>query len=294
MFRFIYRQRRRILFSTFFIMRAVGMALAENFSLFYPEQSVLWIVIAATIAAVAITSILVAAALALVIAFAPFLRTVAEFIALFAFLFQTRVLLLPNPPFPEVWAVAEFLVLLVVLHQTLYGPWLNSRRSWVNATSTRRFRSKSTPEDLWAKMVPGLNPSEAHWDKRLHRADPDPEDPLSFNVQYNHGRSVYEHQTMSYTDVEKPHRAKYFHMGEMDKSTGALTTGTYEVTLDPTQNGTDVIVTSCREQMLFSEGLLSWFDDLTGDRLDHIRAKERGAWDWSLTGRWMKDATRYA
>ncbi|MEW9918639.1 hypothetical protein AB2B41_03420 [Marimonas sp. MJW-29] len=295
MFRLIYRQRRRLLFGTFFVTMAL-ILMALDFGgaeIIGPYPT--WIMLTA----VGLTSLLVALGVLLtgilIILLMPNWRSMIELFALIFFVNAVLGILAPS-----VYDIPYFggfmpLFLTIAIFSLVYGEALDRFRLWVDYDATRSFVSPKAPEELWAELVPCEAPVEGHWDSLLYRLEPDPEDADTLQAQYTHGGSCYEHQTMTFLEKEAPHIARYHHVGEVDPKNRSLVEGIYEVRITPREGGgSTVTFLTRRNLMLHRQALAMWFDDHLGDQADHLRARHMGRADWSQTGRYRRKVGQFA
>lgn len=282
MWRFLYRQRRRILFSALTFTAMVLLLVAGEGvrlgGLSPAAEALAW---AATALILCVGA---AVAVALMLLLLPKIRVVWEQAALSGFATLVVIQLFPWPlSWPVVGPVIPFFVMFFFIN-LIWGAMLDRFRLWVDHRETARFTSEKSAEELWSLLLPT---SKGYWDPLLHDLRPDPDDPDTFEVEYRLGLSTYEHQTITMLDRSFPRHFKYHFQGEIDAGNRALAEGTYEVTLTPSADGApgcQVEIVQRREQMLLRLGLLQWFDDALRSSVDHLRAREHNLRDWSTTG----------
>ena len=295
MFRLIYRQRRRLLFGSFFGTLALMLMFLDMgghaILAVYPT----WITVTSMVLTASIVAIGIFLAGAAIVLLLPNWRMMIELMSLVLFLNATTTILFPAIyDIPLIGMFWPF-ILTVSIFSVMYGEVLDGLRPWVDYRSTRSFLSPKSADELWAELVPGEAPIARHWDSMLYTLEPDPEEPDSFAVQYTHGGSVYEHQTMTYLEKDAPHYAKYHHVGEVDPKNRSLVEGIYEVQITPLETGgCKVTFTACRSLMLHRQALAMWFDDHLGDQVDHLRALHLGRSDWSQSGRIRRKVSQFA
>ncbi|NNE52548.1 MAG: hypothetical protein HKN30_09110 [Sulfitobacter sp.] len=295
MLRLIYRQRRRLLFGTFFgTLALMLMALNQAGTEFLYEQAT-WI----TLVALGLTTLVVALALflgsTLFLLLLPNWRMMIEFLPFVLFVNAVLNNLVPGwTEIPYIGVVMP-IALTMVIFSLMYGEALDRLRLWVDYRSKRSFVSPKSAEELWAELVPGEAPIENHWDSLLYSLEPDPEDPDSLIAEYTHGSSVYEHQTMTFLDKAAPTHARYHHVGEVDPKNRSLVEGIYEVHITPREKGGCLVtLDERRDLMVHRQALMMWFDDHLGDQADHLQSQHLGRRDWSQTGRYRRKVGQFA
>ena len=296
MFRYLYRQRRRLLFTAFFGTLAVmtlALSRAGGLTEMTASPWVLAIAIIAISLALAV-SIIAAGAVALLLV--PSWRQLLEMTAFNVFIYSVLSALVPSLfDVPFLGTILPF-VLWMTLYAMIYGELLDRFRIWLDHFETRSFFSEKPAEQLWKELVPGAGSVADHWDALLHELEQDLDDPDSYDVKYTHGASLYEHQTMTFLETDAPTYAKYYHVGQVDPSNQSLVEGTYEIRITPREGtmGCEVVLSSRMNAMLPRVALGAWFDDALGDRTDHLRARDTGKRDWSMTGLYRRRVMKYA
>lgn len=296
MFGFLYRQRRRLLFTAFFGTLGL-MTLVADFANGFNNLPYSPIIIALT---VALTSIAVALGILAVgsvaILLFPSWRQLLEMTAFNMFIFAVLKVSLPGLfDIPILGTFMPF-ILWMFLYAVVYGELLDRFRVWLDHLETRHFFSEKPAQQLWKELVPGAGSVSDHWDALLYELEQDLDDPDSYDVKYTHGASLYELQTMTFLEINAPHHAKYYHVGQVDPKNRNLVEGTYEICISPRAGtmGCDVTLRSQMNAMLPRQALCAWFDDALGDRTDHLRARDRGRRDWSITGLYRRKVLKYA
>lgn len=296
MLRLIYRQRRRLIVGGFFGTLGLMMMVMDQFHVIGLSGEGLsgeglssepaWIVAATLILTAILVWIGFMLAGAVIVLLLPNWRFMVEMIGIVIFANAAMNALFPWVyHIPFIGPLAPF-ILSMSFFALMYGELLDRFRLWLDYREQRSFVSPKSAQELWAELVPGAAPIEHHWDSLLYSMEPDPDDPDAYQVQYNHGVSLYEHQTMTFLQKDSPHYAKYHHVGEVDPKNRHLVEGTYEIRITPrAKGGCTVTFSDCRSLMLHRLALTVWFDDYLGDQTDHLRARHRGRSDWSLAGR---------
>ncbi len=278
MLRLIYRQRRRLLFTSFF----TTLALMMNVMRFHwtPDSLVgpAWITGLALFLTALIVAVGVFACGAVLVLIIPKWRTMLELLALIFFTNTALGLLFPSLfQLPYIGPFLPMVVCFGILG-VLYGEVLDRFRIWVDHRSRRSFVSPKSASELWSELVPGEAAIEAHWDSLLCELDQDPDDPDTFEARYALGASVFEHQTMTILERDEPHHAKYHHVGEVNPKNRSLVEGTFEIWIEPQdKGGCKVTLEARRNLLLLRIALLMWFDDNIGDQTDHLRARHWAA-----------------
>ena len=293
MFRLIYRQRRRHLFAAFFGALALFCMFAGDANDMVNPDGPAWINTTSVALGCLIMGAGFACLSAVFVLVVPSCRTFVEIISLMAFLQVSLGPLLP------VWIVQNeyewvvWMALVFALVCTVYGTVLDRFRIWLDHSETRTFTVKGTAEDLWDWLVPGLDRNGgANWEPLLRKMEALQGTPNSFDVEYQVGHAMFEHQTITYEAVAHPHYARYHFQGELNPANKNLVQGTMAFSIEPVP-GTEtcrITLTRTRKSLLVREGLLMWFDDALGDQADHMRAKWTKRWDWSLAGKFRRHA----
>ena len=296
MFRFIYRQRRRLMFSSFFCTLGLMLLVGADDGGFSIFKDVLWVYVAT----IAITTLIVAfcilAVVALFIVVLPGWRTMVEVMSIVLF---TQMIVAVAAPWiidiPYIGSFTPFIITMMIFSMT-YGEFSDRFRMNVDHPETRKFYSPKAAEDLWSELVPEADTLSDHWDTLLCDLEPDDEDPDSYQAKYTHGGSLYELQTMTYLEKNAPYSAKYHHLGDVNPKNRSLVEGTYEIHIAPKvgKDGCTVTLTSRHNAVLLRTALLRWLDDDLGDRTAHLRAKHKGRRDWSMTGRYRRKVGEFA
>ncbi|MFC6637916.1 hypothetical protein GV827_06675 [Sulfitobacter sp. JBTF-M27] len=294
MLRLIYRQRRRLLFGSFFGTLALMMMVLDMGGLGVLGTYPTWILVTTLVLTSLVVATCIFAVSALLILLLPNWRMMIELTGLVTFASASMSVVFPAAY--EVPLIGSFwpFILTVMIFSVIYGEVLDRFRIWVDYRSKRSFVSPKSAQELWTELVPGEAPIADHWDSMLYMLEPDPDEPDSYAVQYTHGGSVYEHQTMTYLKKDAPHFAKYHHVGEVDPKNRSLVEGTYEIEITPRdKGGCKVTFTASRNLMLHRQALALWFDDHLGDQADHLRARHLGRSDWSQSGRLRRKISQY-
>lgn len=288
MFRYVYRQRRRLLFGCFFFLLTAMTQFIQADTLPYdafggPVQFWVLFIIAGIILGLAFL-----AAAALLITLMPRWRQLVELATFMAFI-ETAVI--PSHKIaallglPDAASIVIWFAVFATLFSVTYGVALDRFHIALDGRSTRRFRSKLPPDELWPAFATLDGGTEAHWDPLLHQIDPDEDDADTFDALYTLGPSVYLHQTHTVLEHEAPHHYRYHFFGEASPSNRSLTEGVFDVRIEPdAKGGSRIEVTEERISMLPRDAVAMWFDDLLGDALDGFSARRRGKRDWSITG----------
>ncbi len=197
MFRLIYRQRRRILFSGILIatgMMSMAIGMSEASILWQEFET--WIVVTALGLTSLVVLLLTLLTIAALIVLLPRWRLIWEQVGLLLVLHAG--LLAAFPWLGDLGVLSAFLpfFIIVAVGSVLYGPALDRFRLWVDHCERRSFRSARTPEELWDNLIPNGDRIGTHWDPLLYRMEPIADEDDAFEVEYQLGHSVYEHQTI--------------------------------------------------------------------------------------------------
>ncbi|KIN66388.1 hypothetical protein Z946_400 [Sulfitobacter noctilucicola] len=295
MLRLIYRQRRRLIFTSFFTTLALMMITIRWFWLPGAVEGPHWIELIALFLTALIVFVCTFAVAALVVLLVPGWRTMCELLALIFFANTSLSLLFPSIlELPYVGAFIPIGVCFGIL-ALVYGEVLDRFRIWVDHRTRRSFISPKSAGDLWLELVPGAAPLETHWDSLLCALEPDPDDSDSYEARYALGASVFEHQTMTILEKDAPHHAKYHHVGDVNPKNRSLVEGTFEIWITPLdKGGCKVTLEANRTLLLLRIALLMWFDDSIGDQTDHLRARHLDRRDWSISGRWRRKVGQFS
>lgn len=295
MLRFLYRQRRRLLFTSFFTTLALMMFVVHYFWEFGGMGLALWIELASLAMTALVVAVCACAMTAVLILLFPNWRTMAELFGVILFANLSLQLAFPTLEYiPVIGFVAPF-ALSFALFALMYGEVMDRFRIWVDHRSSRSFISPKSAEELWVELVPGEAALETHWDSLLCALEPDPDDPDTYDARYALGASVFEHQTMTMLERDAPHYAKYHHVGDVNPANRSLVEGTFSIRIEPRdKGGCKVTLEGARNLLLLRIALLMWFDDSIGDQTDHLRARHLGRRDWSHTGRFRRKVGQYA
>lgn len=297
MFRRIYRQRRRLLGGAFFVALATFATLSRHPDLLEGVGAP-WI-IPATFAITGIVTGLIFAGLgALVVLIIPDWRGLIEMLAVTFFADAMLAFVLPyyfGVDSAGGWGAVTWFILYYLLWSMIFGRTLDRFRFWLGYKATRSYVSPLAPEEIWKRRVLGQGPISEYYDPLLVEAVPDPEEEHSFDVSYRHGGGVFEHQTVTYTQIVPGKQARSYFQGEVDPANRSMTEGVWEVPLETAKKGgTKVILSEHRPAMLPRAALALWLDDHLGDCADRQRAKDCGTQDWSLSGRYRRIVLKYA
>lgn len=293
MFRYLYRQRRRLLFAAFFAILMTVMFLVQNRDAFAERmdgRAALIIALAAL--AVGLATLLIGA---LFITVFPRWRYLLELMAISLFLQAVLAQIAPDQFGFGASGIVPALLPLATTMLTwtlMYGQLLDRFPMWVRWSTRRHYASPRSKEDMWHSLVPGKAPPDAHWDPLLQDLKPTPEEPDSVDVLYAHGHSLFEHQTITYL-VDQPFtHCRYYFQGEVNPANRDLTDGIHDIQIAPQATGCRVTITHTRNALLPRIGLQMWFDDIIGDQCDYLRSRDRGARDWSVTGKYRRNVLR--
>ncbi len=289
MLHLLYRQRRRILTCALTAAAGIFVLVANTLPVgFAAAVGVpIWAILIAGLAVGALGGALFAVLIVLVF---PSQRVVAEFSGIVFFLAALAITQLPPDLLDGIYGGFAIIFVALAINGVIYGTWLDRFRLKLDIGGIRRFRTPLPPEDAWASLVPDPDHLDDHWDPLLSKLERHPEDDASFDARYHHGQSIYQHQTMTFLEREAPRRARYHHTGEVSGPNQPLAEGVYGVEIEPDGNGSLVTITSHHAALLPRVALLMWFDDALGDQTDYIRARHEGRRDWSVTGRYRREA----
>ena len=295
MLRLIYRQRRRLIFGAFFGTLGLMMMVFDQGTMRMISAEPAWIRPVTLMLTSLVVFVCIGAVGVVTIILLPNWRLMVEMLGLAIFINAAVSALIPGVyDVPYIGGFTPFVITMFIF-ALMYGEMLDRFRIGLDYRAVRSFVSPKSARELWAELIPGEAPIQDHWDSLLHSLEPDPDDPDAYLVQYNHGVSFYEHQTMTFLEKDAPHYAKYHHVGEVNPKNRNLVEGTYEVRITPRdKGGCMVTIEDYRNLMLHRLALSVWFDDTLGDQTDHLRARHKARRDWSLTGRIRRKISAYS
>lgn len=304
MFKLMWRQRRRSLFSGFFFSLYLALTYgAEFYGLMMAAQDhgadPLFVSVAVSLAVICfvIAGLIVALILSPIILFLPALRFNAETVSLTLFLWGLVLYFVPAA-IREDFPLISFGVLILVafaLPQILYGHVLDRFPLRLLNDSTRSFVSPKSAEQLWEQMVPGAGPVAAHWESALRSIEVQGDDPGSLRLVYALGGGCFLNRNIRFQSRTAPHHCIYRSMGDVTNANQNTNAGTVEITISSISGGRHrVTVTESPDAMLPRIAFADWMDDLNGDSMDHISAKHHTRRDWSITGRVLRRIEKLA
>ena len=297
MLRRIYRQRRRLLGGAFFIALATFATLSRHADLIaFPAMP--WLAPATLVIASLACGLIYALVAAVVVVVLPDWRGVIDMLAITFFADAMLAFALPDYfgiDSSNDWGTLTWVALYMLIWTVLFGRALDRFRFWLGYKAIRSFVSPLPADDIWNRHVLGQGPVGEYYEPLLVEAVTDPDDASSFEVTYRHGGAIFEHQTITYTQLVPGQMARSYFQGEVDPSNRSITEGVWELRLEPAKKGgTKVTISEHRPSMLPRDALALWLDDYLGDSADRQRARDHGASDWSLSGRYRRIALKYA
>lgn len=288
MFRFIFRQRRRLAFGWFFLFLTVWILFFQN--LYAPlEGAVLpWFYWPAVLIASVLLTGAAMVPFALALPFLPRWRHLVEMVFFMTFL---EVSLSPSLRIVEIlnlptgFESLTWFVTFMAVYSITYGVTLDRFRIGLDWESTRSFKTNRTPSDLWPAFALSEETAGKHWDPLLHEVQHDADDPTILNVLYTHGSSFYQHQTQTILETIPNEKFRYHYMGDVDPANQSLTEGVFGFDIQKSsKGGSKVTVSQNRSSMLPREAIGAWFDDELGDKLDSYKSRLHETRDWSIAG----------
>lgn len=286
MLKFIYRQRRRLLFGGLFATLSVIVFLSAN--LMYFDTGVPWFSIAALWITALVCGLIYMAVGAIYITLFRRWRQLVEMVPLILFINSLLGQILQSwfgVDTTGTLSSVGYFAICMLLYSLIYGPLLDRFPLFLSWEARSSFTSPRTADQLWSELVPGAAPTDQHWDKLLHDFEPDPEDGDSLELTYTHGHSFYQHQTITFLEYEEGHRARYYFVGDVDPKNQSLTEGTYALEITPAPSGgCRIQICETHTALLPRVGIMMWFDDALADSVDHIAAQHNDKRDWSISG----------
>ncbi|WP_299190844.1 hypothetical protein [uncultured Litoreibacter sp.] len=291
-FKAIWRQRRRVLTGVFGLL-FLGMIFA-NSEIGGFEGIPAW----ALGLGLAIMAPLIAAPIILLIMVIPSIRNVIECLVV-ALLIEAAIL----AAFPglaqtlQAWDIGAILWLIIWLsvYFFLYGSLSDRLPSWFSYTGRSRFTTTAAPQDVINAATPTPDAEEAYYTGAMEYLGPDPLEEDSFNVRYNIGESLYEHQRITILEHQPGKRCRYYFMGDVSAKNADFAEGVFDVTATALPNGkTRVEIVEERPHLRLRHALWNWFDDSVADGADALRAKLEGRRDWSFSGRFWRKVAKLA
>lgn len=295
MLRLLWRQRRRLVVSSFFV--SLGLMMMAHARGAFAGIGQPWFIYAATLLLTGlVVAICVALIGAVVLILLPRWRTMLELIGIVVFLNGALDRFWPAVyDIPYIGAFLPFLTTMACF-AVIYGEVLDRFRVRLDHRTCRHVNSPLDAETLWRQLVPGAADVAQHWDPLLYALDPVDDDPDSLEATYTHGASLYQLQTMTFVDKSPPYHAKYYHVGQVNPKNRSLVEGTFEITITPRkdQSGCRISLCSNVTAALPRIALAQWFDDDLGDRADFLLAQQTGRRDWSMSGLYRRKVMQFA
>jgi hypothetical protein len=286
MFRAMYRQRRRVLVSTFFallILYLAGGPMMHELTAGSPllVQTLFFVI------TFLIFGAMIATGIAVLVVLFPVIRVNAEFMGLVFFLLGLIDLYLPdefNTQYPLVYLVG-FFGTIFGLQQLMYGHALDRFPMRLLNPSKRGFVSPKPADALWAELVPGAGEVGQYWVQNLTEIAPHDGKPNQFKARFALGGGAFVHRIFVIEIADTGRHCRYRYADEVSSRNLPQNSGTVDITLTPAKTGTRVTFEDRPDAQLPRDALYNWMDDIAGDELDHIRARQLGRWDWTITGR---------
>lgn len=210
MFRRLYCQRRRLLLSAFFVALGLFATLSRHSDALLDGMELVWWGPAVLLSLTSLIMALLYAGLgAALILLLPDWRGLIEIMALTFFADAMLAFALPayfGIDSASGFGILTWFCLYMLIFSLIYGSLLDRFRLWLGYGAQRSFVSPLSPGELWRRMVLGQAPLSDFYDPLLAEAEPDGEDPESFEIAYRHGHSFFEHQTITYLDRQPEQR----------------------------------------------------------------------------------------
>lgn len=284
MFRFIFRQRRRILTGGLFSFLSMLLAFSEapEFYLYgVGSTAMAWVIF---ILAISIMTLGMMVVFALFIALFKRWRFLVELIPVFTFLVALFEPVYDTLPVPGAVGPFAWFAGWMLFFTFVYGTGLDDYRSKLAWRSRRTVSVAMAPEALWPRLETAVGRENEHWTPILHEVRAT-EDPRTFDVLYKMGPSIFQHQTQTVLARDENVHFRYHFTGDTAPGNSALADGIFDIRLEPKgESETRLTLEMDQQAMLPRDALSVWFDDLLGDQLDSLRARLAGKRDWSVTG----------
>ncbi|WP_299502256.1 hypothetical protein [uncultured Roseobacter sp.] len=191
---------------------------------------------------------------------------------------------------PEWLSTFSFFVLFAVLHHVLYGSWWQKSGLGVAARLRSRFKTRSTPAQVWARLVPDPNNLEAYYSGTLRGFDPVPDAPEQYIQKIGLGGSAVLELHVEVTEFALHRRYAYKFHARTSARNRDFNKGTCEITLtDLGGDGTLVEIYEINEKLAVGEALLMWFDHLGAQVSASARAVLEGSRDLTLLGKLRRE-----
>jgi len=292
MFRYIYRQRRRILVGTLAILFATVVEYYEEGGMDAMISEPEWADILGLSLAILFFSVTIATGISLYLLVFRRLRFLVEFISFVILIFAIWPPIAHNFFNLEVggWLIyrPSFIIPFIFLI-LLYTPLLDASPIRGSRNATRKFSSPKSAEEIWFELAPGKVPAEQHWDKLLREIEPADNDPVSYEAKYAHFRGLYQLTTIKYTATEPFTHFKYNFSGKVLPRYAGAQNGTFEVTIQPKEKGgCDVTLSLYQKSLFIREAYNLWLDDNLGSQADLLYALHNQKRDWSLEGSYRR------
>lgn len=291
MFRRVFRQRRRIAFSGFFATLTILLTLSDFIGFQVQSQPVWWLsllfFVFSFLCILAIATAIIAGLLAIAVFMVPTFRSQFEVFALGGFGMALLDKFLPA----QLWDLDPLLSVMIrvspifLVTAVFIGLIFDDRRLRIKGGKVHRFVSPRSAEQIWAELVPGEGPCEAHWQPNLVATFPVPGQPDALEMHFSLGDGMFLHRTIRFERKEAPRHASYVSVENVSPRNRDVNSHHMTIDIAPEPGGgCTVSWTESTEVLRPRHALWEWFDDTSGDTVDHLRAKFRGKPDWSLTG----------
>lgn len=297
MLAFLHAQRRRIYLTTFFVTISfitLIMQIDPSWLVDQPLSNVIFYLTALSIVTLGLGIIAAVVGLAVAMIF-PTLRHLCDAIVFLLFFYAVVFSFWPAIADNELLDAALSLLAVVTYSSIVFGYALDRLPLRYRHVAKARLRIPQNKEELWATLRPGRGPIKDYFDPRLASADPDEDDPDSFEIEYHQGAGSFDRKTITYLEEVPNERFSYFVQGEVMGKRRDLLQSTYEVTLsDHPKGGTLVTTVEKKDELLFRWAIADWIDDNAQDALIALRARLTGKRDWSLTGHYIRKVLEFS
>ena len=284
MFRFIYRQRRRLLVGGLFTWLSlfVWMIQQEQFAAVRADaERFFWL---SLVLATLIFALVAMAVYAVFIAIFRRWRHLVELLPTYFFISisaapAVTALGLPDMVLPFAWFAGWMLFWTLT-----YGNGLDRFRASLSWRSRRSTNLPLPPGAVWRKFETRADMAKDHWSPLVHSARAIQDAPGRFEVEYRLGPSIFQHQVQTVLNSDPGRHFRYHFAGDVTAANRGLADGIFDVRVAPAEEGSRIDVEQTQEAMLPRLALQMWFDDILGDQLDNLWARLAGRRDWSITG----------
>lgn len=269
----IYRQRRRILTcAALFTLANLISSQGSSSSL---SHLPIWVI--PTTIAIFFTG--VAVVVTTIILLFPSLRSLCEVLGLFTL---TEALVIVAAP--EMNAALSDTTLRLslaagmigLIHLALYGRLLDRVPARFSYGARSRAVITARPTQVWNAVVPQQTAKAHFWGGKHYDVLPDPTERDTVHLRCAVSPGRYETQAVTFVARERPHRCRYYFMGEDASIPEDMSEGIYDFKIAAKKDTTQLDISLYRTGTRLREMLQMWFDDTLGVQIDALKARLEG------------------